>query len=720
MRILVACAFLAVSCAPTKAERPSRDAGVEPGEADGGPADAGATAGSDHDGGQRARARWPMLPANSWARFEARNPGNIWESGAAFDARTETLVQVGGHVLRGYPQSSYTFRFHPRDGGFSLSTAPVRPQRMCLVDTVWISSLSRVLLSQGSLEHGSLSKGALSSDGTAIDWTYRRPPPPGPWLYDPRADTWEDARLVSTTMGSRFHSSLAYDEGSDRVGYLLADELTLYLPRLNRVQRRALPDGLKGRRSYGIAADPDARRFYVFGGSTQTPLPFWTTSSDLTESHEAQVKNDLWEYDIPTDRWTLLAPSSLAPKGMPTADFLRVPLLFHPQTRSLFTIQVPVSRYIDGGASAWPPAALWRFDLDAREWSPHLAGEGPRFPGLLRLGPEDRLLLLGGGQDGDAQRPALSQEVWWIRPTLDRPTHPSPPALELVRVTATSVELAFEPDSAIDVFRAPAGEVMGPELLVASAVTSGRFVDEMSTEAFAWRVRRVGERRFSPPVFNQPTRPEGVVADVTGPRAVTVRAKAMVESSVVGFHMHRARGFGAPERLTTTPVPLPFTDTTVDLTDGVLRRYWVTAVSLPGLESGPSPQAFTAPDSPWWFDAQVVDAGVVDLSWALRPGAPPSAVEVFFNDTHVNTLGQPAMVIDGWVANWRRAAIVPAGESALRFVVPDASRAMPHTYFFLRAVNVLGQPGFITDIVSPTDTRFVSATARTSGQWPRR
>lgn len=101
----------------------------------------------------------PPLASNAWEKLDLTAPTIVWEHGATLDATTQTWVQTGGHVLGGYPQSSYTFGFDPWANAFSLSTAPVRPQRMCLVDSVSVESIGKVLLSQGSVDHGSLSTG---------------------------------------------------------------------------------------------------------------------------------------------------------------------------------------------------------------------------------------------------------------------------------------------------------------------------------------------------------------------------------------------------------------------------------------------------------------------------------------------------------------------------------------------------------------------------------
>ncbi len=666
----------------------------------------------------------PALVANRWERIATDAPLQVWEHGAAYDAVSRRFVQTGGHVLGGYPQSSYSFLFDPWEKRYSLSLSPTRPQRMCLVDLVYVDSLGRLLLSQGSVEHGSLSSGGLSADGTFIDWSYRTRPPAGPWLFDARADRWEDARMLGTTMGSRFHSQLAYDAGSDLVAYLLDSSLTLYSARQNQARQTPLPLELQGRRSYGIAADPDARKIYIFGGSSQSPSSFWTSAPDPAAAYAAQVKDDLWEYDVATDRFSQV-PGPPPPRGMPSADFMRVPLLYHAQSRSLFTIQTATSSFVPGGFAAWPRPELWRFDLEAQRWSRHDTEEVPRFAGLLRIaGPEGRLFLFGGGADGEGLRPALSREVYWLEPAVTgHAVALAPPrAPEIARIQGAGVELRFSAAEALEVFRARADVRLGPgpeEKLSASPVASGTFVDRRGEAgvAYAYRLRRSGGGAYSLPAFTQPRRPSGLVVFVESAELARLSWDSVLDPGT-RFHVYRARGRGAPEKLTSAPVAEPrFDDHDAGLSDGVLRRYYVTAVNPAELESGPSPLAYSVPEAPAWFAATQLDPTTVQLRWTAPEGA--LGVEVYFNDRHLNTLSLPSEEIDAWVASWTKITPAPLSGGELRFTIPEQSRAQPNTYFFARAVNRLGQAGFITDLSSPLDLRFVPATPERS-EWPRR
>ncbi|MFO0727986.1 MAG: hypothetical protein U1E65_29670 [Myxococcota bacterium] len=661
----------------------------------------------------------PLAP-NRWERIQVEAPVVVWEHGAAYDPGARRFVQTGGHVLGGYPQSSYSFLFDPWQARYALSLSPRRPQRMCLVDQVYVDSLERMLLSQGSVEHGSLSSGGLSADATSIDWSYRTRPPAGPWLYDARGERWEDARILGTTMGSRFHSQLAYDAGSDLVAYLLDTSLSLYSPRQNQAWQVPLPLELQGRRSYGIAADPELRKFYVFGGSSQSPSSFWMNAPDPAAAYAAQVKDDLWEYDVASGSFRqILGPAP--PRGMPTADFMRVPLVYDAGSRALFTLQTATSSAVLGGFMAWPRPELWRFDLETQRWSLHETEEVPRFPGLLRLGPGGRLFLFGGGGDGDSQRPATSREVYWLKPEVQgrAPSPRPPPRPELADIRGAEVELRFPAAVPLEVFRARTNRAAGAEEKLSPApITSGSFIDRSAEAgiAYAYRIRRVSGGPYSLPVFTQPARPSGLSAEVESAAQVHLRWEASPDPSL-RYHVYRARGRGAPEQITAAPIVGPrFDDMEPGLEDGVIRRYYVTALNAAGLESGPSPLAYSVPEAPRWFQSAAIDPITVELRW---DGADGLGVEIYYVDHHLNTLSLPNEEIDAWIAAWTKVTPAPVQGGVWRFTIPEASRAQPSAYFFARAVNVLGQPGFITDLSSPQDLRFAPATPERP-EWPRR
>lgn len=658
------------------------------------------------------QARWPVSstqPAKTWVRVAQHRPTNVWEHGAAYEPNVHALIDFGGHVLGGYPQSSYTFRFDTQTFTDTLSTAPARPQRSCLDDVVFVSSINRVLATTQSVEHGSMPQGGLSADGKRIERDYQHGSV-GPWLYDARADAWEDARISGQAFGSRFHSQLVYEPGSDSVAFMLATTLTLYHPRTNAVTSVALPPELVGRRSAGAAEDPNRRALYFYGGSSQTPNPFWTGATDVAAAYDAQVLNDLWQFDMVTQTWAQVHSERVPPRGAPTYDFMRLPLVYHPPSDSLLLLVTPIDHFV--APASWPTAQLWQFDLKRRDWALIDLANAPAFPGLLRFAFEEGLLvMLGGGNEGATGRPSLSQEASVVSLGDDLNREPRPPPAPLLRQAPDGqVSLEFAANVRFDVFRSTLRpEPSAEEQLNDEPVTSGHFVDVTAKplEVYAYRLAGAGLRSQvrSLPAFNQPARPTQVLASVVDAHHVHL-SWALLDAQPVDHFIVSRNELRIGEAQTAS-----FDDTTVDLSTGLIATYTVQAVSAGGLVSGKSPRAYSAPEAPRSFRA-FKSGDTVTLKWADEGG-----VNVYFNDTHLNTLGVPAADLDAWMSSWQRVNPSPITGGVFEFTVPLASRSKPHTYFFARAVNALNQEGFITDLLSPTDSRFVAATPD-DPRWP--
>ena len=67
--------------------------------------------------------------------------------------------------------------------------------------------------------------------------------------------------------------------------------------------------------------------------------------------------------------------------------------------------------------------------------------------------------------------------------------------------------------------------------------------------------------------------------------------------------------------------------------------------------------------------------------------------------------GEPAEKVKKWYDSWLPITAKPIDGREAIFQIPAPDPAKHH-YFYVRAVNVLGQEGFYTDIVSATDKRF--------------
>lgn len=95
------------------------------------------------------------------------------------------------------------------------------------------------------------------------------------------------------------------------------------------------------------------------------------------------------------------------------------------------------------------------------------------------------------------------------------------------------------------------------------------------------------------------------------------------------------------------------------------------------------------------------------MRWNWPDEARVGRFDVYTADVHENANSQsdpfgPA----GWYG--RIAAVVATAVRGTSFTYrADAADTAPHQFFWVRAVNVLGQRGFTTDLSSATDLRFV-------------
>lgn len=650
-----------------------------------------------------------------WERLRSDLPAEVWENGIAYDPRTRAVVQHGGHVIGSYVQSSYTTLYELPSGEVRASTAGSRPQRRCLVDLVYLDTIGRVLTGNGSSSHGSLPQGGPAADYRSII----KGDPRGPFLYDSVTDTWEDARTIGTQWNRIPHAQLAYDPVHEAVVYIAGDRLVMYSVRTNRIYGRALPEALHGRKAYGITGTGRHGEVVVFGGSGPRS---WTTFPDRQQAYDEYVHDDTWIYDIGADAWEEVSSAVRPPKGMPMADFLKLDLVYYEPLDRVVLWTVPVSAP-PPTFSDWPAPELWSFDLGTRTWEILPSSGGPEFPGLLAAAAdEEALVLVGGGRDGPPAanpRPALSRELWVGEVTVPRALRPlaPDPAVVSARTSAATVELSWAATegATYEIWRAPASPFPGPFEQVGTANgSSWTDADVEPGVVHAYRVVRAGEplSRGSSSVFDQPLRVGGVTAAVESADRVVVSWQPASEPDVIGYRVYRATGaavtWGGGARLTPTPVSTTsFVDQDAGLADGVLRAYWVVAVNELGIESGPSPLAYTMPDAPPGFRVVVNEArDRATIRWDWPASRGPARFEVSSNDHHENTLDYTSEQVAAWWAQWQPVTAEPITGNQVEVPLADPERDY---LFFVRAINVLGQRGFYSDIASGTDPRFRSA-----------
>jgi len=652
----------------------------------------------------------PGTPVNTWVLRHKRTPNLIWEMGIAYDPVTHIMVRHGGHVLGTYAQTNYTILYDVRRNTFSWSRAPLRPQRRCLVAVTYVDSCRRALTAHGGSSHGSLPQGAVSGDYKGVHLG----DPRGPWLYDVTDDVWEDCRTLPPVWKRAAHSWIVYDSGSDLVASLSGTSLVLFNPRTNRVIVKPLPKALGSRLGHGLAADPVNRKLVLFGGSRDGGW-VWVRG-DRAKAYREMVQKDTWLYDVVTGEWSRVTPKAVPPRGTPMNDHVSIPMVYHPPSGTILMLQNDLDEWKPDNRT-WPSPKLWSFDVTAGEWTEVPTRTPPAFTGIMCYAShEDVVILRGGGRDGkaggDRVRPALSRYLWTIRVKVPGKTPVSPRDPERVTAVTTKdgVQLTWTGfKAAYDVFRAPADPFPGRYEKIAT-IGNTAYVDRDAKrgQVYAYQVTRTQSLRRSIPAFNQPWRPSGLRASVETPTKVVLRWRKNTEPDVAGYHVYRARGAeiekGKGARLTAKLIAATtFADTDVDLSDGVGRIYCVTAVNKGGIESGASPLAYTFPDAVERLTAEVLkregDEREVRVAWTWPKGVNVAGFNVYHATEHVNGTGG-----ERFRKLWTRRTEKPV--KGTEVILHLRGGVTEHDYFYVRAVNVLGQEGFCTDLVSPTDQRF--------------
>ncbi|MBA4388391.1 MAG: hypothetical protein C0404_10445 [Verrucomicrobia bacterium] len=250
---------------------------------------------------------------------------------------------------------------------------------------------------------------------------------------------------------------------------------------------------------------------------------------------------------------------------------------------------------------------------------------------------------------------------------------------------------------------------------------TARFEDRnvVAGAVYAYRVAPAGaKQRPSLPAFNQPWHPSGLQASVEDAKKVVLRWDPNRESDIVGYRVYRAIGAeiedGTGKLL--TPEPLKATELTVtddDLGDRVVRFYWVTTVNRAGVESGASPLATSFPEAPTALHV-IFGEGLSNndglrlgeiISWEWPKDVKVAGFNVYYSNHHRNGFNGPGGTYD---ADWKKITPKPITGTEYAFTLDQDDPHM-HSYFHVRAVNVLGQEGYYTDIISPSDYRFRGA-----------
>ena len=549
----------------------------------------------------------------------------------------------------------------------------------------------------GGSQHGTIPYGSFQSNFTKIDIGDSL----GPWLYDGVTDSWEEARTFPEEWSRKNHMQVAWDGSTDQMIGLYGNNLTLYSGHRNKVSYRTLPDALKLRSGYGIAADPVRGKVVLFGGS-------WNGApGDLATSYDVKAKHDTWTYDVAADVWTDVTSAVAPPPGMPLLDMVKLPMIWHASSGRMILHQSPITAY-NADFATWPDAEFWTFDTAESRWAKlPVTGQAPPMTGMMAYDSgRDEIVIFGGGRDGDSDRPNLSRELYVCKMQLDGPPRPTTPIALDLKVSAATVNLTWDVGAgAVDVYRAKGSGSPAVYEKVMSGVAGGSYTEPLDAEAHAYRVVDAGLTRASSASFSEPMRPTGMVASVESATSVKLSWTAAPDLT---YRVHRARGgdlFNGVGTVLTTLAGGSFLDATDDLSDGVARFYWVTAVSAAGFESGASPYATSMPDRPESPVTTAMDGGKVHVEWKWTNGSTIAGFRVYHVNHHMNTLECTAAQADAWWHSFVPLSSVPTTATDIVFTPPPGEEALNH-YFYVRAVNVLGQDGYFTDLSSATDFRF--------------
>ena len=202
--------------------------------------------------------------------------------------------------------------------------------------------------------------------------------------------------------------------------------------------------------------------------------------------------------------------------------------------------------------------------------------------------------------------------------------------------------------------------------------------------------------------FTTLSKPTQVVVHVDTASSATLHWNALPRAQ--GYNVYRGPAEtavleGPLTRIATTSDTI-FIDTTI--ANPTMQAYVVRAVDVRGVEGAPSAVAYTAPEAPLALDARV-EGEEIALAWTLPPSLSGATVTAFATNTHRNTLGFSNAQWEAFWAEWQEVGHTNTLSLRVPFH-PTAER--PHLYLYVRAQNNLGQWGFYTDIISPTDARF--------------
>lgn len=648
-------------------------------------------------------------------KCELRNDrvlNNIYENGIAFDPKTSEIVHTGGHVNNSYAQNSYTYLYSTKDFTTRQSKNKVPPPRQCLMDGTFISSLGKAAFAHGNTAHGSMSFGYFKEGFTKIGLADAVG---SPWVFDAIEETWEMARPLGLQFDRRHHAPISYNEFLDAVVSMGDQNLLIYYPRLNQVTQHLLPAELIARSFYGIASNPLTGEVLVFGGNSGG---LWDFKADTRfADYNKYIQNDTWIFDPRSKAWSKISEGPVPPKGLPRAfGFSAHSMIYHPNSNSALIRLIPINEFVDDFKS-WPAAEFWSFSFESKKWTKISASQSPKFQGLMNWDSvNNQLVILGGGEDAVA-RVTDSRQMHTCRFTevYEKGTDPSlldqkVSNPQLISKDDQSYVISWSNPSSLkhQVYRAEIG-VLPLKLEKVAETTAGQVIDTNNEKKrFTYYLSRSGHLRSQVILNGYPIRPEGLTLSVNSGSEVSLTWKSNPEEDLIGYHVYRFKGGEISKatgtRITSAPIlATQYVDKQVDLTDKIAQFYVVTAVNKAGVESGFSAWKSSFPEIPISPKVKLVDEKTILLKWSWPNQVKVKGFRIYYNPLHINTNGLAPEEVFAWYDSWLPGELVTGTE--FTFKVSDANLKSNH-YFYLRAVNVLDQEGFMSDIFSPKDWKF--------------
>lgn len=705
----------------------------------------------------------PDEPINTWV-LKSKTPNHVYENDLAYDPTTGQIVYHGGHVGQLYPQSNYTFLYNVRQNRWRESQSPYRPQRRCYNDMTYLESARMCLTGHGSRGHGSLPQGGFSAKQGDYKECYRELNV-GPWLYDAVADIWMDSRTLVPKWANKDLANISYERNSDVAFYFYHDMWVYYCPRSNRITVRYAPDEIMTRSGYAVATDPVRRKIVFFGGYFYGPV------KDPSERYKSDtwiydIATDIWRQAHPKN-----SPSSGIQRQYNIGLEM---VYHNPSSTMLMLINpvsgVPPKVEATPPAELWSFDLVteeWMM-VPVTGDGPTTGGIA------VYASQEDLLVVLGGGKDAGERDHGREVRTCRINLPNKQPTLPATVDSVQITTDYDQVTLRWTPadKDVYDIFRAKCEGLSGlttslysikapvvSEWLADAAARKaaknqpdapkpvkrdmwgpdadpipgvyekigrtkapfhGQFIDKTITPGAVYAYQIIPadappNQLRSLPVFNQPWHPTHLCASVEHARKVILRWDANKENDLTGYKVYRA--IGAEIETATgkllTPQPIKATELSItddDLSNGVVRAYWVTAINKGGIESGAAPLAYSFPDAP--ASLTVVNGegpsnldGLLlgyRIGWEWPANIRIAGFNVYYANHHRNGFNGPGGTYD---ADWKKLTPKPITDTEFIFHL-DRDDPHMHSYFHVRTVNVLGQEGFYTDIISPTDARF--------------